>query len=71
MYKQNNIEGTTMQITQQQLAALQLKTNNAALTIGQVHIIEDNVVCVADNYYTLLPNNYMLQLENNFESCSN
>jgi len=56
-----------MQITQQQLAALQLKTNNAALTIEQVHIIEDNGVCVADNYYTLLPNNYMLQLENNLK----
>ena len=60
-----------MQITQQQLAALQMETGNAALTIAQIHIVEDNVVCVADNYYTLLPDNYVLQLENDFESWGN
>ena len=57
-----------MQITQQQLAALQTETSNAALTIAQVHIIEDSVVRVNNNYYKLLPNNYVLQLENDFES---
>jgi len=60
-----------MQITQQQLAALQTETGNAALTIAQVHIIEDSVVRVNNNYYTLLPNNYVLQLENDFESWGN
>ena len=57
-----------MQITQQQLAALQTETSNAALTIAQVHIIEDSVVRVNNNYYKLLPQNYVLQLENDFES---
>ena len=60
-----------MQITQQQLAALQTETSNAALTIAQIHIVEEGVVCVNNNYYTLLPNNYVLQLENDFESWGN
>ena len=60
-----------MQITQQQLAALQTETSNAALTIAQVHIVEDSVVRVNNNYYKLLPNNYVLQLENDFESWGN
>ena len=38
-----------MQITQQQLAALQTETSNAALTIAQVHIVEDSVVRVNNN----------------------
>jgi|TARA_B110000285_G_scaffold16082_1_gene15857 hypothetical protein len=60
-----------MQITQQQLAALQTETSNANLTIPQIHIIEEGVVRVDDNYYTLLPNNYVLQLENDFEDWGN
>ena len=60
-----------MQITQQQLAALQTETSNSALTIAQVHIIEDSVVCVNNNYYTLLPDNYVLQLDADFESWGN
>ena len=60
-----------MQITQQQLAAPQTETSNAALTIAQVHIVEDSVVRVNNNYYKLLPNNYVLQLENDFESWGN
>ena len=60
-----------MQITQQQLAALQMETSNAALTIAQIHIVEDSVVKIANSYYKLLPNNYVLQLENNFENWGN
>ena len=60
-----------MQITQQQLAALQTETSNSALTIAQVHIIEDSVVRVNNNYYTLLPDNYVLQLDADFESWGN
>ena len=67
----NALEEHTMQITQQQLAALQTETSNAALTIAQVHIVEDSVVRVNNNYYKLLPNNYVLQLENDFESWGN
>ena len=60
-----------MQITQQQLAALQTETGNAALTIAQIHIIEDSVVKIANSYYKILDNNYVLQLENNFENWGN
>ena len=67
----NALEEHTMQITQQQLAALQTETSNANLTIPQIHIIEEGVVRVDDNYYTLLPNNYVLQLENDFEDWGN
>ena len=57
-----------MQITQQQLAALQTETDNAALTIAQIDIVEDSVVKIANSYYKILDNNYVLQLENDFES---
>ena len=67
----NALEEHTMQSTQQQLAALQTDTGNAALTIAQIHIIEEGVVCVNNNYYTLLPNNYVLQLDNDFDSWGN
>jgi hypothetical protein len=60
-----------MQITQQQLAALQTETGNAALTIAQIHIVEDSVVKIANSYYKILDNNYVLQLENDFESWGN
>ena len=60
-----------MQITQQQLSALQMETGNAALTIAQIDIVEDSVVKIANSYYKLLPNNYVLQLENDFESWGN
>ena len=57
-----------MQITQQQLSALQTETGNAALTIAQIDIVEDSVVKIANSYYKILDNNYVLQLENDFES---
>ena len=60
-----------MQITQQQLSALQMETSNAALTIAQIHIVEDSVVKIANSYYKILDNNYVLQLENNFENWGN
>ena len=60
-----------MQITQQQLAALQTETGNAALTIAQIHIVEDSVVKIANSYYKILDNNYVLQLENDFENWGN
>jgi|TARA_R110000822_G_scaffold72653_4_gene174634 hypothetical protein len=60
-----------MQITQQQLAALQTETSNAALTIAQIDIVEDSVVKIANSYYKILDNNYVLQLENNFENWGN
>jgi|TARA_R110000823_G_scaffold191725_1_gene323243 hypothetical protein len=60
-----------MQITQQQLAALQTETSNAALTIAQIDIVEDSVVKIANSYYKILDNNYVLQLENDFESWGN
>ena len=60
-----------MQITQQQLAALQMETSNAALTIAQIDIVEDSVVKIANSYYKILDNNYVLQLENNFENWGN
>ena len=60
-----------MQITQQQLAALQTETDNAALTIAQIDIVEDSVVKIANSYYKILDNNYVLQLENDFESWGN
>ena len=60
-----------MQITQQQLAALQTETDNAALTIAQIDIVEDSVVKIANSYYKILDNNYVLQLENNFENWGN
>jgi len=60
-----------MQITQQQLSALQTETSNAALTIAQIDIVEDSVVKIANSYYKILDNNYVLQLENDFESWGN
>ena len=60
-----------MQITQQQLAALQTETSNAALTIAQIDIVEDSVVKIANSYYKILDNNYVLQLDNDFESWGN
>ena len=60
-----------MQITQQQLSALQTETGNAALTIAQIHIVEDSVVKIANSYYKILDNNYVLQLENDFENWGN
>jgi hypothetical protein len=60
-----------MQITQQQLSALQTETGNAALTIAQIDIVEDSVVKIANSYYKILDNNYVLQLENDFESWGN
>ena len=60
-----------MQITQQQLSALQMETSNAALTIAQIDIVEDSVVKIANSYYKILDNNYVLQLENNFENWGN
>ena len=60
-----------MQITQQQLAALQTETGNAALTIAQIDIVEDSVVKIANSYYKILDNNYVLQLENDFENWGN
>ena len=60
-----------MQITQQQLSALQTETSNAALTIAQIDIVEDSVVKIANSYYKILDNNYVLQLENNFENWGN
>ena len=60
-----------MQITQQQLSALQTETGNAALTIAQIDIVEDSVVKIANSYYKILDNNYVLQLENNFENWGN
>jgi hypothetical protein len=60
-----------MQITQQQLAALQTETSNAALTIAQIDIVEDSVVKIANSYYKILDNNYVLQLENDFENWGN
>jgi hypothetical protein len=60
-----------MQITQQQLSALQTETSNAALTIAQIDIVEDSVVKIANSYYKILDNNYVLQLENDFENWGN
>ena len=60
-----------MQITQQQLSALQTETGNAALTIAQIDIVEDSVVKIANSYYKILDNNYVLQLENDFENWGN
>ena len=60
-----------MQITQQQLSALQMETSNAALTIAQIDIVEDSVVKIANSYYKILDNNYVLQLENDFENWGN
>jgi len=67
----NALEEHTMQITQQQLSALQTETSNAALTIAQIDIVEDSVVKIANSYYKILDNNYVLQLENDFESWGN
>tara|TARA_B100000780_G_scaffold243184_1_gene186335 strand:+ start:437 stop:619 length:183 start_codon:yes stop_codon:yes gene_type:complete len=60
-----------MQITKQQLVAMRTETSNAALTLAQVNVIEDSIVRVANSYYKILNNNYVLQLDNDFETWGN
>jgi len=60
-----------MQITKQQLVAMRTETSNAALTLAQVNVIENSIVRVANSYYKILNNNYVLQLDNDFETWGN
>ena len=60
-----------MQITKQQLVAMRTETSNPSLTLAQVNVIEDSIVRVANSYYKILNNNYVLQLDNDFETWGN
>jgi len=60
-----------MQITKQQLVAMRTETSNPSLTLAQVNVIEDSIVRVANSYYKILDNNYVLQLEDDFEDWGN
>jgi len=60
-----------MQITKQQLVAMRTETSNPSLTLAQVNVIEDSIVRVANSYYKILDNDYVLQLEDDFEDWGN
>ena len=60
-----------MQITKQQLVAMRTETSNPSLTLAQVNVIEDSIVRVANSYYKILDNDYVLQLDNDFEDWGN
>jgi len=66
-----HIRDYIMQITKQQLVAMRTETSNPSLTLAQVNVIEDSIVRVANSYYKILDNNYVLQLEDDFEDWGN
>ena len=50
---------------------MRTETSNPSLTLAQVNVIEDSIVRVANSYYKILDNDYVLQLEDDFEDWGN